>query len=304
MHPARTALPRRDGAPEPLPEPEVSLLVRRALEEDLGGELDVARDLTTAACGGGSARASAQLVAREAGCLAGLEVFLTAFRWLDPAATLEVRCADGDHFSAGDVLGVVSCEHAALLAGERTALNFIQRLSGVATRTSRYVAGAAGKARVLDTRKTTPGLRLLERFAVRCGGGENHRFSLADEVMIKDNHVDLSGLPLEEVVRAARASTPAEVRVTAEARDLAEARAAVAGGADVVLLDNLSPEEMSAMLVELRALAGGREVEFEASGGVTLETIAEVAACGVDRVSVGGLTHSAPAVDLALEVVR
>ena len=304
MHPAGTALPRRDGDPEPLPELELSTLVRRALEEDLGGELDVARDLTTAACGVGSERSSAQLVARECGRLAGLEVFLSAFRWLDPAATLEVRRADGEAFEAGDVLAVVSCERSALLAGERTALNFIQRLSGVATRTAAFVAQAAGGARVLDTRKTTPGMRILERYAVRCGGGENHRFSLADEVMIKDNHLDLGGLPLEEVVRRARASTPADVRVTVEARDLAEARAAVAGGADVVLLDNMEPSEMSAMLEELRPLAKEREVEFEASGGVSLENIAEVAACGVDRVSVGGLTHSAPAVDLALEVSR
>ncbi len=304
MYPARTELPRRDGLPEPLPEREVSELVRRALEEDLGGALDAARDVTTAACVGDSPRASASLVAREGGLLAGLEVFIAAFRLLDRGATFEVHKPDGEAFMEGEVLAVVSCEASALLAAERTALNFIQRLSGVATRTAQFVSLAAGAARVLDTRKTTPGMRVLERYAVRCGGGENHRFSLADEVMIKDNHADLSGLPLEEVVRKARETTPEEVRVTVEARDLEEAQAAVRGGADVVLLDNLAPSEMSSMIEALRPLCGGRAVEFEASGGITLETIAGVAACGVDRVSVGGLTHSAQAVDLALEVTR
>lgn len=304
MYPAQTELPRRDGLPGPLPEQEVRELVRRALEEDLGGALDATRDMTTAACIRGSERASASLVAREDGLLAGLEVFVTAFRLLDAGATLEVRKPDGEAFMKGEVLAVVSCETSALLAAERTALNFIQRLSGVATRTAQFVSLAAGAARVLDTRKTTPGMRLLERYAVRCGGGENHRFSLADEVMIKDNHADLAGLSLEEVVRKVRGTTSAEVRVTVEARDLEEARAAVTGGADVVLLDNIAPSEMTAMLEELRPLCGDREVEFEASGGVTLETIAPVAACGVERVSVGGLTHSAPAVDLALEVAR
>jgi len=304
MYPARTELPRRDGAPGPLPEREVSELVRRALEEDLGGALDASGDVTTAACVEDSKRASASLVAREDGRLAGLEVFIAAFRSLDSGSTLEVHKADGETFRKGELLAVVSCEASALLAAERTALNFIQRLSGVATRTAEFVSLAAGAARVLDTRKTTPGMRFLERYAVRCGGGENHRFSLADEVMIKDNHADLSELPLEEVVRKVRERTSDEVRVTVEARDLEEAQAAVKGGADVVLLDNLAPSEMSAMLKELRPLCADREVEFEASGGVTLETIAGIAACGVERVSVGGLTHSAPALDLALEVTR
>ena len=204
--------------------------------------------------------------------------------------------------AGGELLANVSCGAAALLVAERTALNLLQRLCGVATRTSEFVALAAGKARLLDTRKTTPGLRRLERHAVRCGGGENHRFGLADEVMIKDNHLDLSGRPLQEVVEAARAAVTGALRVTVEARDLEEAKAAICGGADVVMLDNIEPAEMSVMLEELRALVGDRAVEFEASGGVNLETIAAVAACGVDRVSVGALTHSAPAIDLALEV--
>jgi nicotinate-nucleotide pyrophosphorylase (carboxylating) len=215
---------------------------------------------------------------------------------------VEVMRADGQRFESGEVLASVSCEAAALLVAERTALNLLQRLCGVATRTATFVARADGKARVLDTRKTTPGLRRLERHAVRCGGGENHRFGLSDEVMIKDNHLDLSGRTLEELVISARAAVSDDVRVTVEARDLEEARAAVQSGADVVMLDNIEPSEMSAMLDELRSLIGVRPVEFEASGGVNLETIAAVAACGVERVSVGALTHSAPAIDLALEV--
>jgi len=302
MHPARTELPRRDGPPGALPEDAVEALVRSALEEDLGGELDVSGDLTTAACLEEPRQASANLVAREAGVLAGLEVFITSFRLLDAGATLEVRKGDGEAIASGEVAAVVRCEMSALLAAERTALNFVQRLTGIATQTAQFVSLAAGRARVLDTRKTTPGMRILERYAVRCGGGENHRFSLSDEVMIKDNHADLAGIPLQEVVQRAREATSDDVRVTVEARNLEEAQAAVAGGADVVMLDNLAPSEMTAMLEGLRALVGDREVEFEASGGVTLENISEVAACGVDRVSVGGLTHSAPAVDLALEV--
>lgn len=302
MQSASTKLPRRDGPPPPLPPEEVEAIVRRALAEDLGGEVAVDRDLTTAACVAPSNEATARLVAREPGVMAGLEVFIATFRLLDGGATVEVRRADGESFEAGEVLANVRCEAAALLVAERTALNFLQRLCGVAACTAAFVERAAGKARVLDTRKTTPGLRCLERYAVRCGGGENHRFGLSDEVMIKDNHVDLARLSLEEVVQRARAAVSDDVRVTAEARDLEEARAAVLGGADVVMLDNIAPAEMRAMLEELRALAADRVVEFEASGGVTLETIAEVAGCGVERVSVGGLTHSAPAIDLALEV--
>lgn len=303
MQSARTELPSRDGPPAGLPSDEVEALVRRALEEDLGGELDAGRDLTTTACGLVGGMASARLVARESGRLAGIEAFVAAFRLLDPGAEVETCCADGERFEAGVELARLRCDVRALLAGERVALNFVQRLSGVATRTAEFVELAGGRARVLDTRKTTPGMRVLERHAVRCGGGENHRFGLADEVMVKDNHADLAGRALEEVVRGACEAVDAGVRVTVEARDLDEARAAVLGGADVVMLDNLQPEEMAAMLPELRSLAGGREVEFEASGGVTLGTIAAVAACGVERVSVGGLTHSAPAIDLALEVV-
>ena len=285
-----------------LPPEEVEAVVRCALAEDLGGVVEVGQDLTTAACVSGSKQATARLVAREAGVMAGVEVFTATFRLLDSAAMVEVLRVDGERFERGEVLASVSCEAAALLVAERTALNLLQRLCGVATMTAAFVDGAAGKARVLDTRKTTPGLRLLERHAVRCGGGENHRFGLSDEVMIKDNHLDLSGRSLKEVVESARAAVTGSLRVTVEARDMSEARAAIEGGADVVMLDNIEPKEMSAMLEELRTLVDERSVEFEASGGVNLETIAAVASCGVERVSVGTLTHSAPAIDLALEV--
>ena len=302
MQSASEKLPRRDGALTSLPQEEVEAVVRLALAEDLDGVVEVGQDLTTAACVSGAKQAHGRLVARESGVMAGIEVFEASFRLLDSAAKTEVLCADGQRFERGELLANVSCEAAALLVAERTALNLLQRLCGVATRTSEFVALAAGKARLLDTRKTTPGLRRLERHAVRCGGGENHRFGLADEVMIKDNHLDLSGRPLQEVVEAARAAVTGALRVTVEARDLEEAKAAICGGADVVMLDNIEPAEMSVMLEELRTLVGDRAVEFEASGGVNLETIAAVAACGVDRVSVGALTHSAPAIDLALEV--
>jgi nicotinate-nucleotide pyrophosphorylase (carboxylating) len=302
MQSASQKLPRRDGPLTSLPPEEVEAVVLHALAEDLGGVVEVSQDLTTAACVSESKTATAQLVAREGGVMAGVQVFAATFALLDSAATVEVMRADGQRFEAGEVLASVSCEAAALLVAERTALNLLQRLCGVATRTAAFVARADAKARVLDTRKTTPGLRRLERHAVRCGGGENHRFGLSDEVMIKDNHLDLSGRTLEELVVSARAAVSGDVRVTVEARDLKEARAAVQGGADVVMLDNIEPNEMSAMLDELRSLIGARPVEFEASGGVNLETIAAVAACGVERVSVGALTHSAPAIDLALEV--
>lgn len=302
MQSASEKLPRRDGPLNSLPPEEVEAVVRRALAEDLGGVVEVTQDLTTAACVSGSKQATARLVAREGGVMAGVELFTATFCLLDSAAAVKVMRADGERFERGEVLASVSCEAAAMLVAERTALNLLQRLCGVATCTAEFVARAGGRARVLDTRKTTPGLRRLERHAVRCGGGENHRFGLSDEVMIKDNHLDLSGRSLEEVVKSARAAVTGSLRVTVEARDLSEARAAIQGGADVVMLDNIAPKEMSAMLEELRALTGDRPVEFEASGGVNLETIAAVAACGVERVSVGALTHSAPAIDLALEV--
>ncbi len=288
------------GGPTREGEREAALeVVRRALAEDVGPG-----DLTTAAVVPEGARARGRLLAKQAGRLAGTVPFELAFLELDPGTRVVWRRAEGEAFAAGEVLATLEGRARALLTAERTALNLLQRLSGVATTTARFVEAAGGRARVLDTRKTTPGLRLLEKAAVRAGGGENHRVGLFDEVMIKDNHIDLAGTTLEEAVRAARAAVGPEVRITVEARDEEEALAAARSGADVVLLDNMAPERMEALVPRLRALprTGSRPLEIEASGGVTLETIARVAASGVDRISVGALTHSAPAIDLSLEL--
>jgi nicotinate-nucleotide pyrophosphorylase (carboxylating) len=205
-----------------------------------------------------------------------------------------------------------------LLLAERTALNFIQRLSGTATLTARFVrlaqdawgadsrganAASAGP-RILDTRKTTPGLRLLEKYAVRCGGGENHRFGLFDEVMVKENHIELAGRSIEAVLSDLRRAVGPDVRITCEARDQEEALAAIDGGADVVLLDNMAATELTRLcpLLRARARERGRRIELEASGGVDERSVAEITRSGVDRISIGALTHSAPALDLSLEL--
>lgn len=275
----------------------VDRALRAALEEDLG-----TGDLTALHGVPGEARARGRLVAKSHGTLAGLKVFARAFELCDQAARVELLGADGRRVAPGELCATVEGSARALLAAERTALNFVQRMSGIATLTARFVAAVAGRARILDTRKTAPGLRAFDKHAVRCGGGENHRFGLYDEAMVKDNHVALSGLSLEEVVRRVRAGIGPALRLTAEARDREEALAAVRGGADVVLLDNMSVALMARLCPELRRAADGRALELEASGGVTLANVAEIASSGVDRISIGALTHSPPALDLALEL--
>jgi nicotinate-nucleotide pyrophosphorylase (carboxylating) len=310
--------PARAGRPEPLRAAELDPVLRRALAEDLGLAADgdwsaadaLERDLSTASTVPADRRARARLVAKAEGVVCGLDAFARAFELLDPEVRFEARAADGDRVRPGQVLAELEGRARALLTGERTALNLLQRLSGTATATAALVAAAregAPRARVLDTRKTTPGLRLLERYAVRCGGGENHRFGLDDEVMLKDNHLDLAGgegLDLGALVERARAAVGQAVRITAEARDLPEAEAALAAGADVLLLDNFRPDELSGVCAALRARAAelGRRVELEASGGIDRTTAAAFAAAGVDRLSVGAPTHSAPALDLSLRL--
>ena len=250
----------------------------------------------------------ATLLTKGEGVAAGLAVFARTFELVDPSARVEILGRDGAHIRRGDVLVRVEGSARALLTAERTALNFVQRMSGIATLTARYVALAreAGMdpVRILDTRKTTPNLRVLEKYAVRCGGGENHRFGLFDEAMVKENHIELAGRPIVEVLSDLRRAAATGVRITSEARDEAEALAGVDGGADVVLLDNLSPAEMArlAPILRARAAARGRSVELEASGGIDERTIGAVARSGVDRISVGALTHSAPALDLSLDL--
>jgi len=281
------------------PAAEIERVVRQALEEDLGPG-DVTSEFAVPA----SARARARLVAKADGVLAGLDAFARAFELCDPDSRVQRLCSDGDRLIPGQEVAVVEGLARGLLAAERTALNLLQRLSGVATRTAEFVALLADRpgVRVLDTRKTTPGLRALEKYAVLCGGGHNHRAGLWDEAMLKENHLALSGHGVLETVKELRAALAPGVRLHCEATNIEEAQDAVRGGADVVLLDNFTPAELTELCVALRALASevGRDVELEASGGITEETLLAVAESGVDRISVGALTHSAPALDLSL----
>jgi nicotinate-nucleotide pyrophosphorylase (carboxylating) len=278
---------------------ELRRIVALSIEEDLGSG-----DLTSSMAVPPGAHVTATLLAKGAGRLAGLELFREAFLVCDSNAEVTLFHADGETVAAGDRVAKVSGDGRAVLIAERTALNFLQQLSGVATLTAAYVEQAAGRARILDTRKTIPLLRALQKYAVVCGGGSNHRFGLYDEAMIKDNHLDLSGLDLESLTREVRERLGNEIPITSEARNRAEAMGAIRGGADVVLLDNMSVEQMTALVPELRevARAAGRKVELEASGGLTLADVEAVSKTGVDRISVGALTHSAKVLDLSLLV--
>jgi nicotinate-nucleotide pyrophosphorylase (carboxylating) len=267
-------------------------LITRALAEDLGR----AGDLTSLAVVPEEARAAGLVVARRAGVVAGLPVALSAFGRLDRRVVAEPRVDDGDRVAPGAVLATLSGPARALLAGERTCLNLLGHLSGVATATRELVDAVAGtRATIVDTRKTTPGLRLLEKYAVRCGGGRNHRFGLDDAVLIKDNHVVVAG-GAGEAVRRARATIGHLVKVEVEITRLDQLEEAIAAGADVVMLDNFDLAAMRAAV----AAARGR-VPLEASGGVTAATAGAIAATGVDLISVGWITHSAPALDVALD---
>lgn len=280
-----------------LTEREIEGWVAAALAEDVGDG-----DVTTLACLPPGSRSRAVLQARESCVVCGLALAVAAFRHLDANVRATVRHPDGRSVGPGDVLLEVSGQTRALLTAERVALNFVQRLSGVATLTARYVAAVAGTgARLLDTRKTTPGWRRLEKYAVACGGGTNHRMGLHDLVLIKDNHLAaLAGAlpnPVAAAVARARALYPG-LRVEVEADRLEQVAWAVDAGADIVLLDNMSPEALRAAV----ALVAGR-ARTEASGGVRLETVRTIAETGVDFISVGALTHSARAVDLGLDFI-
>lgn len=248
-----------------------------------------------------TARARARLVAKAEGVLCGGALFRRVIELCDPRAEVELLQADGTELRPGQVVLTARAGARALLYAERTGLNFVQRLSGISSTTARYVAVARGRARILDTRKTTPNLRLLEKYAVRCGGGENHRMGLWDEAMVKNNHADLAGASLQELVATLRTRLGPRTRITAEARDLDEALAGVSGDADVILLDNFDADALAQAVVALRAAARGRArpLELEASGGITLQNLSACAASGVDRISIGALTHSAPALDFS-----
>jgi nicotinate-nucleotide pyrophosphorylase (carboxylating) len=281
-----------------LPDILIEPVVRMALAEDLGR----AGDVTARACIPEGARMRAVFAARKAGVLAGIDCVRLAVLAMDPGASIDLKLRDGDAIGAGAVLGEVEADARAFLAAERTALNLLGRLCGIATLTRAYVEAVAGtKARIADTRKTTPGLRALEKHAVLCGGGVNHRFGLDDAILIKDNHVAVCG-GVGEAVRRARASVGHLMKVEVEVDGLDQLDEALAAGPDVIMLDNFTLPMLREAVDRAKASSFGRPV-LEASGGVTLETVRGIAETGVDVISVGALTHSAPALDVGLDVV-
>jgi nicotinate-nucleotide pyrophosphorylase (carboxylating) len=268
--------------------------VGRALDEDLGR----AGDITSAATIPEGRKARALLKARKPGVLSGLPCAVETFRRLDPAIEFRAMKRDGDALKAGETAAEIAGDARAVLTGERTALNFVTHLSGVATLTAAFVAKVRHtNARIVCTRKTIPGLRALEKYAVRCGGGMNHRFGLDDAILIKDNHIAVAG-GVAAALKAARASAGHLVKVEIEVDSLAQLEEVLkTGGADVALLDNMDAATMKRAV----AMASGK-VALEASGGVNIDTVAAIAATGVDMISVGALTHSAPALDLGLDI--
>jgi nicotinate-nucleotide pyrophosphorylase (carboxylating) len=274
-----------------LPQYLVREAVQRALAEDIGRG-----DITTDALIDAGVAASARLMARESGIVAGLDLAEAAFHGVDSAVRFERTVDDGQRVGAGDVIARISGSARALLSAERVALNFMTHLSGIATLTGLYVAAVAGsKARIVDTRKTLPGLRAFEKYAVRMGGGANHRFALDDAAMIKDNHIVAAG-GIGPAITQVRTATGHMVKICCEVDRIDQIEEALAAGVDVLLLDNMTP----ATLAEAVRLIAGRATA-EASGKVSLDSVAAIAASGVDVISVGKLTHSAPALDIALD---
>jgi nicotinate-nucleotide pyrophosphorylase (carboxylating) len=271
-------------------------IVLRALEEDLGNALGVGRDVTTEATVPAIARARGLFIANADCVVAGLDVAFECFRALDATVLADVRTADGARCRAGETIAEVTGSARTLLVGERTALNFLQRLSGIATLTARYVEAAGGRITILDTRKTTPTLRALEKYAVRAGGATNHRFGLFDAVLLKDNHIALAG-GVKRAVEKVRAHHP-DLAIEVEADTLAQVDEALDAAADTILVDNMSTPDIGSAV---RRAAGRAKIEI--SGGVTLGRIPELAATGADYVSAGALTHSAAAIDISFDIV-
>jgi nicotinate-nucleotide pyrophosphorylase (carboxylating) len=275
---------------------QVEEIIDRALTEDLGKG-----DVTTEALISGDRRGTAFLVAKEDGVLAGVKVAGQVFHRVDPELKVEILVQDGARIRPGTRMANISGSIASILKAERVALNFLQRLSGIASATYRYVEAVKGlPVRIMDTRKTTPGLRLLEKHAVRAGGGENHRMSLGDAILIKDNHLAAlrsQGLNIKEIVARARQGSPQRLSVEVEVATVVEASEAVEAGADTVMLDNMSLDDMRQAVKSI----GGRAL-VEASGGITLDNVRAVAETGVDCISVGALTHSVVALDISLEL--
>lgn len=281
-----------EGLGFPLTKTELAAVVAAALEED-----DTKHDLTSVATVLSDRRAGCKMVARGEGVIAGLALAREAFCQVDDDVHIRSEVDDGSHVAQGTPVMFLSGHARCLLSAERVALNFVQRLSGIATLTAFYVEAVKGtKAKILDTRKTTPGWRKLERYAVRAGGGMNHRFNLASAVLIKDNHLAAIDGDVVVAVKRARAIAPEGTRVEVECETLKQVEASLAAGADVIMLDNM----MTPMMSDAVKLVAGRAVT-EASGGVNLQTVRAIAETGVDWISIGALTHSAPALDVALD---
>lgn len=282
----------QDGLKFPLAKTELSALVAAALEED-----DTRHDVTTAATVLSDRRARCRMVARQSGVIAGLPLAREAFRQMDRSGHFRFEVRDGARVTPGSPLAFLTGHARGLLSAERVALNFVQRLSGIATLTARYVTAVRGTGvRILDTRKTTPGWRKLERYAVRAGGGMNHRFNLGSAVLIKDNHLAVADGDIGIAIARARAIARKNAVVEVECDTLRQVEAALAAHADVIMLDNMKLSKLrdAVKLIDDRAV-------IEASGGINLDTVRSVAETGVDWISIGALTHSAPALDVALD---
>ena len=274
--------------------PGLEDLIKRVLEEDIGYG-----DITTQSLIPAGQMSRGLFIAKSPGVVAGIQVSEAVFRQLDSEIKFEVFRDDGEVVLPGDVIAVVQGRTRALLTGERTALNFLQRLSGIATKTRRVVELIKdSSAQLVDTRKTTPGLRVLEKYAVSVGGAHNHRFGLFDGVMIKDNHIQAVG-NIGEAVAMARQKVPHTVKIEVEVEDLAQLTEAVEAGADIIMLDNMGVEEMAAAV----SIVGARAL-LEASGGINENNIAEVAGTGIDYISMGALTHSATSLDISLDLAE
>ena len=274
---------------------QIRARVAQALKEDLGQG-----DVTTDALIPPALEARALILVKASGVLAGIEVAEIVFQQVNPSLIFERLAQDGTRVQAGSIVGVVTGKAAGILKAERVALNFLQRMSGIATETAKYVAAVAGtRARILDTRKTTPGLRLLEKYAVRAGGGQNHRQNLGDGVLIKDNHLAAlraGGVGLGEGVKRARSNVSPHLKIEVEVDTVEQAQIALDAGADILLLDNMGTADMRRAV----ELAQGRALT-EASGGITLDNVRAVAETGVDFISIGALTHSVKALDISIE---
>ena len=269
-------------------------LLLQALKEDITSE-----DITTNAVMRDSRRGQVQLLCKQDGVIAGIDVFFRVFRLLDETAEMQAYCKDGDYVKSGELLAVISADVRALLSGERTALNYLQRMCGIATHTreiSNYLKGS--KTKLLDTRKTTPNMRIFEKYAVRVGGGYNHRFNLSDGILLKDNHIAAAG-GVKEAVALAKEYAPFVRKIEVEVENLEMLAEALEAGADIIMLDNMDLETMKKAV----NIVDGR-AETECSGNVTKERIAELLEVGVDYISCGALTHSSPILDISLKNLR